>query len=752
MEPHPSDAAELFISYAREDEKLCSQLIKHLSGLKREGVIRGWYDRDISAGSEWNETIINQLRKSAAVLLLVSPDFMESEYVHGVEVREAMEMHESGAALVIPVILHPADWEGSPFGKLQALPADGRPVASWRNRNKAFLEVVQGIRKAVGEAPRPSPPCKGAPLIPRAPAVGFVQRRDRGHDLVRHLVEELAPGKPRSIMLSGLEGVGKTKLAAEVARELEAGSQICVVWSDGGKRVDYTFQSLLDDVATQLGHSDLRLLPSQAKEERVRALAAGRPVLVVIDNHEAVAAEEAERIDEFFKHVRCSVLYVSLRRKEDDKATDVTGIKLPPMGVDESDELIRRLIEWAENPEVYSDRIRRRIHSVTEGRPALIEWVVQQIDAGDEGAEEVCRKVARGEGDVIQRVFDASFELLKKDGRATLLALSLFPSSATRETLRAVVGLKEQRLKEAIWDLRTLMLIEMETQAEPLRFKIKGITRKLAERLLSADRRASAKYWLNFIRHYMARVDEFVRVRRGPLDVPLAERSNLLRAMQLASYAGNWDTVLELYVKTKKYIPASAFCVWRQAVDLAESEAEETLGDDKSLTPPIIIEIKHEEIGKAQESYQKLKRKSRKKGEKMLERFARDPSLVLKKSEILVAIELSIIEFELGVFAYREGRHADAQEHYERAKGYKELTKDWRGFATVCNNLGAAIAREKQKGWAERAGAALNLSVKKFKELDSNFQKVAGGNLKWLKGEARRNSLPGRRHSSRMRP
>src|SRR2546423_12840557 len=125
MEPQPSDAVELFISYAHEDEKLCRQLIKHLSNLKREGVIHGWYDRDIRAGEEWHGTIIAQLRKANVVLLLVSPDFMESEYVHDVEVKEAMEMHEAGVAWVIPVILRPVDWKDAPFGKLQALPSNG---------------------------------------------------------------------------------------------------------------------------------------------------------------------------------------------------------------------------------------------------------------------------------------------------------------------------------------------------------------------------------------------------------------------------------------------------------------------------------------------------------------------------------------------------------------------------------------------------------------------------------------------------
>ncbi len=735
MEPQPSNAVELFISYAHEDERLCKQLLKHLASLKREGLLNGWYDRDISAGEEWHGEIVAQLRQSTIILLLVSPDFIESDYINNIEVKEAMERHEAGIARVIPVILRPADWKYAPFGKLQALPTDARPVTSWRNRDRAFLDVVQGIRKAIGEMHAPAHGCEGMPDIPHAPAVGFVPRKDRSkdrrgrRDLVRRLKKMLAPGKRCFITLSGLEGVGKTKLAAEVARQLEEDYKQCVVWSDAGKRVDYTIQSLLDDIATQLGHSGLRMLAPDEKEGRVRALLAKQPTLVVFDSYEMIATEELGHIDEVLEHTRCSVLYVSLRRKKDGR-----NVTVPPMWRDESDELIRRLVEWTQNPEVFTAEIRWRIHDVTDGRPVLIEWVVQQIDAEPEEPEEVFKKVARGEGDVLQRVFNRSFERLGKDGRATLLALSLFPSSATRETLGSVVGLNEPRLTEAIRDLRTLMLIEIVTAGKPLRFTTKGITRKLAEKLLSAERRTSAKYWRNFVKYYRVQVDKYNWARDKQLAAPLSEKSNIVRAMQFASYIGEWDTLMEWYCKTKGHI--HSFNVWRKAIDLAERQAEEKLGDNKNLSPPLIIEIKHEDIEEVRKFYEKLKKKSGKLGDKILKEAEREPEFVLKNSELPVIVELSVVEFELGVCAYHWGDHADARQHYEKAKKYKELAQDWRGFATVCNNLGAAIAKEKKNDWVAQAENELRRALKKFKEIKSNFTKVGSRNLKWLKGEA----------------
>ena len=65
------------------------------------------------------------------------------------ETRRARERHDAGEARDIPVILKPGDWQGAPFGRLPALPRDGKPVTTWRNRDAAHVDVARGIRQAV---------------------------------------------------------------------------------------------------------------------------------------------------------------------------------------------------------------------------------------------------------------------------------------------------------------------------------------------------------------------------------------------------------------------------------------------------------------------------------------------------------------------------------------------------------------------------------------------------------------------------
>ncbi|BAZ67491.1 hypothetical protein NIES4106_22460 [Fischerella sp. NIES-4106] len=146
-----NQAIEVFFSYAQEDEKAREQLEKHLSLLKRQGIIRGWHNHKIEAGKEWNHEINTHLNTAQIILLLVSANFINSDYCWDVEVQRAMEKHEANEARVIPIIIDYVDWKGAPFSRLQPLPKSGKPVTKWGNRNEAFENIAKGIRLVAEE-------------------------------------------------------------------------------------------------------------------------------------------------------------------------------------------------------------------------------------------------------------------------------------------------------------------------------------------------------------------------------------------------------------------------------------------------------------------------------------------------------------------------------------------------------------------------------------------------------------------------
>src|SRR6266571_7691445 len=151
MVSEPKKALEVFFSYSHKDQDLRDQLETHLSLLKNQGVISSWHDRKIIAGTEWAREIDAHLNTAQIILLLISADFLASTYCYDIEVKRAMERHNGGEARVIPIILRHCEWHPAPFGKLQALPTDGKPIDSrnWYNKDEAFHNITQGIRKAV---------------------------------------------------------------------------------------------------------------------------------------------------------------------------------------------------------------------------------------------------------------------------------------------------------------------------------------------------------------------------------------------------------------------------------------------------------------------------------------------------------------------------------------------------------------------------------------------------------------------------
>lgn len=139
----------VFFSYSHRDESLRDELEIHLASLKRQGLIDTWHDRQIAVGEEFDLAISEHLEKADIILLLVSPDFIASDYCYSIEMTRALERHNNGEARVIPVILRPCDWQSLDFGKLLATPTDGKPVTKFPNRDEAFLEITTAIKKAV---------------------------------------------------------------------------------------------------------------------------------------------------------------------------------------------------------------------------------------------------------------------------------------------------------------------------------------------------------------------------------------------------------------------------------------------------------------------------------------------------------------------------------------------------------------------------------------------------------------------------
>jgi internalin A len=148
------EAVRLFISYSHKDENLRNELQIHLKLLQRQGIIDAWDDRRLDAGDEWKRKIDDNLERADIILLLVSADFIASDYCYEKEMTRALERHDKNEARVVPVIVRDVSWRKAPFAKLQALPKEGKAIPLWPDKDTAWRNVAEGIEEVAEQIER----------------------------------------------------------------------------------------------------------------------------------------------------------------------------------------------------------------------------------------------------------------------------------------------------------------------------------------------------------------------------------------------------------------------------------------------------------------------------------------------------------------------------------------------------------------------------------------------------------------------
>ena len=175
-------STRVFISYSHRDAGALERLHVHLANLRREARIDAWFDREILAGDVLDAEIERELEAANLFLLLVSPDFIASDYCIEREMQRALERHDQGEARVVPIIVEPCEWAAIPaLRRLKAVPKNGMPISDWTNANTAYLNVVQEIRRTIDAGDMTAPAATAtdpAPASRRPSAPRYRVQRD----------------------------------------------------------------------------------------------------------------------------------------------------------------------------------------------------------------------------------------------------------------------------------------------------------------------------------------------------------------------------------------------------------------------------------------------------------------------------------------------------------------------------------------------------------------------------------------------
>jgi hypothetical protein len=241
--------ATAFISYSHRDEPFRHELETHLSPLRRQGLLSVWHDRRITPGDHVDDTISGHLDGADLILMLISADFVASEYCYAKEMARALERHQAKQARAISIVCRPCDFHGLPFEKFVLLPTDAKPVSTWSDRDAAWVDVVRGIRRALetGIAPnqtqaspnvvveaRREPIAEGRPLPRRTTDLQMDSfSRNAMRDIGRYFEKELDMLDKRDPAWKGeFRHIDATRFTGQVyLDEKEVGS--CTVFQGG---------------------------------------------------------------------------------------------------------------------------------------------------------------------------------------------------------------------------------------------------------------------------------------------------------------------------------------------------------------------------------------------------------------------------------------------------------------------------------------------------------------------------------------
>jgi tetratricopeptide (TPR) repeat protein len=571
------DPLKVFYAYARVDSSYRAELDKHLFGLRNRGLITDFYDGDIEGGEDWDHRIRTELERADLILILVSSDFLNSSYGTGVEIARALQRHEERSAYTIPILIRPVFFKDTSIWALQALPRNGIAVNVWTNRDAAWASVaaelehlIEGLRRnpLEPEKSREESISSAALRIPREPAVPFVERKgSQGQDLVVWISEQLKGPTNPVLALWGAGGVGKTTLAAKIARGLIAKFGGRVAWLSADGR-DITFGALIEEVGKQLGcpKAVLDRDPS-TRARQVATLVSNRPALIVLDNVETIAPEEADRCVWWLSSQLRSPVLLTTR----DRLARVCNVPLQSMTPEEAQQFVSGLLQQTQYPEAIRQHADSMI-AVSEANPLVLQWIVGQVDLAQDPAD-VFDELAHGEGDAAKRVFDRSFNLPQTgdDGRSLLFALATFPDAASRSSLASVSGFNGniKRVNTAIARLASLRLIGFAGGLH--RIRIEGLTRELAEAKLASGG-LQKEYQKRFIDYFKVLAEKHDGGSPDDHQVLAAELGNIKAAILMAHAMKADDAVFSMTGTVAS--PATGILVtqdqWREAARLSE--------------------------------------------------------------------------------------------------------------------------------------------------------------------------------------
>lgn len=408
------DKINIFISYSHEDESYKDKLEKHLSILKRNKIIETWHDRKIIPGEEWDKKIKEELENAHIILLLVSVDFLSSNYCYDIEINRAVERHNRGDAILIPVLLRKCDWNETSFSKIQALPKNAKPVKNFDDEDEAFYSITEGIKLAIAELKKKKEINIKTEISNETSEVKIFHKIKVECDTPPNILHWVGREKEindidldlhKVVFISGIGGQGKSGLAAHYIKRVASKKDTWEFWDwRDCQEKENRIHTKIISIISRLTNN--RIKANQIAEATIDELIDlffqeldERKIIFVFDNIDAYIEFEnfqlTGAVQKLYKAAltknHCSKFIFTCRSSLNDIDTELLILNLQGLSLEETKELFTDYNLSIKSEEVL--KLSEKSYSLTKGHPLWLNLIAAQARRGLNIAEEFIKGV-----------------------------------------------------------------------------------------------------------------------------------------------------------------------------------------------------------------------------------------------------------------------------------------------------------------------------------------------------------------------
>ncbi len=512
--------------------------------------------------------IKEELESAQIILLLVSVDFLSSNYCYDIEIKRAVERHEKGEAVLIPIMLRKCDWNETSFSKIQALPKNAKPVKNFDDEDEAFYSIVEGVKSSIAQLKKRKEQTNKVELINDVKNLSIFHKIKSECDTPPNILHWV--GREREIndidldlhkvvFISGIGGQGKSGLASHYIKEIAITKGIWEYWDwRDCQEKENRIHTKIISIISRL--SENKISANQIAEATIDDLLdlffevlGTKRIVFVFDNIDAYIEFENFQligaVQKLYKAAlnknHCSKFIFTCRSSISDVDTELLSIKLQGLTLEETKKLFIDYNLSLKNVDVL--KLSEKSYSLTKGHPLWLNLIAAQARRGLSIAEDFIKGVTPSSNFqeeslssvLSNKILTAIWSSLNDKQKTLLMAFAEIVRAETQDNLSTILAseLNYNQFNKAFKALKQLNLIVIKSMLdEQDTFELHPLVKEYI--IQNFGRVERSKFISLFVNFY----DNIILILKPKLN-----------SEQPLSFFENWTAKIELAINKDDY-------------------------------------------------------------------------------------------------------------------------------------------------------------------------------------------------------